>query len=91
MRRGAIPLRKYLGYAATVGLEDLIHTDWVSSDCSSGGESDEDPAERDHLRTAAHVPRGNCETRTTQWISKKVCTGLALSQHVIDMRLVDPR
>lgn len=72
MRKAIPPLRKYLGHDATVGLPELVNTDWMSSEWSAA-EGDSGAEERTRLREAQNVPEGSWEIRTRVWVNPQVC------------------
>ncbi|KAI0685850.1 hypothetical protein C8T65DRAFT_747699 [Cerioporus squamosus] len=65
MRKAQVPLRKYLGYDQTVGLEAVVRTDYVNSEWSST--SEKEPEARKALRIAQNVDAGNLEVRPVLW------------------------
>lgn len=71
MCKAVPPLRKYLGYEATVGLPELINTDWVSSEWSAA-ECNPGAEERTRLRKAQDAPEGSWEIQTRLWVEPQV-------------------
>ena len=82
MRKAVVPMRKYLGYAATEGLSQLVQSEWEDGEYSSQGETD--PDERARLRAAANIPAGNLEQRPVAWKSNRV------RYHLCENSIINP-
>lgn len=62
--------RKAFGRANTVGIDELVRVDWMSSEASSDGEADS--TERDQMRVEQGAGRRALERRKVVFRSEKV-------------------
>lgn len=72
LRQAIVILRKYLGKENTIGLEEIIHSEWEDGEESAAADN-EGSDERERLRRAADVGFGALERRAPAWTSSQVC------------------
>ncbi|KAI0647820.1 hypothetical protein C8Q79DRAFT_1008223 [Trametes meyenii] len=80
MRKAIVIFRKYVGYANSVGVDTVVHTDWEDVE-ESDTEDEAGRMERTRLRDAAGLSGDSkaLEQRTTLWPSltiRRICAAL---------------
>lgn len=69
MRRGAKILTEKLGETTCVGIDELVHTDWLDSQHSTSGEADDKEWEDQRVAMGGGANQQGIEVRQKEWVS----------------------